>query len=176
MLKCSEQSNASAIPPDFFKWSSPKVWRTSLNIRTALRQSSGAKVAALAPAPRPTPPHPPPHPPPPSALPPLFLRNPLSSFPVLGPARLPRRRAQAFTITFRLLGSNGLSLFGVYAGTTTLFVVSWRFFRNSLSHTRHTHRHPHTHTSRYYLREVDVDTSARIFACRRMLLTCWRTT
>ena len=38
---------------------------------------------------------PPPQPPNPPPLP--FLRNPLSSFPVLGPARLPRRRAQAFT-------------------------------------------------------------------------------
>ena len=33
-----------------------------------------------------------------------FARNPLSSFPVRGPARLPRRRAQAFTIT--LTGSS----------------------------------------------------------------------
>ena len=49
--------------------------------------------------PPPPPPSPPPDPPPPPALPfPLFLRNPLSSFPVLAPARLPRRRAQAFTI------------------------------------------------------------------------------
>ena len=51
-------------------------------------------------------PHSPPLPPPPlpptpfnpAAPPPLSLRNPLSSFPVLGPARL---RAQAFTITKR---------------------------------------------------------------------------
>ena len=58
--------------------------------------------ASKPPPPPPLPPSPlPPLPPSfnPAALPP-FLRNPLSSFPVLGPARLPRRRAQAFTINY----------------------------------------------------------------------------
>ena len=53
------------------------------------------------PPPRPTPPLIPPliPPRPPPPAPPALPFLPLSSFPVLGPARLPRRRAQAFTIT-----------------------------------------------------------------------------
>ena len=65
--------------------------------------TGGVPQKPAPPPPHPTPPLTPPltPPPPPSALPP-FLRNPLS-FPVLGPARLPRRRAQAFTITCHVL-------------------------------------------------------------------------
>ena len=44
----------------------------------------------------------PPYEPRPGPFLPFFCRNPLSSFPVLGPARLPRRRARALTIKSNL--------------------------------------------------------------------------
>ena len=84
----------------------PTAWRSCKPMPWRVPPVGGSYRggASKTPTPPPHPPHttpPPTSPPPPpplnlAALPPLFLRNPLSSFPVLGPARLPRRRA--FTI------------------------------------------------------------------------------